>query len=118
MHARGESGACLAAADQLLTLAQPNNMRELTAIALRWRGEALIADKHFTPAREALMQASELTEAIARPRLSWDVHRSLARLARQTGAAKEEHRRRAAAQEIAARIEHDLSGAELRFASV
>lgn len=118
MHARGESGACLAAADQLLTLAQPNNMRELTAIALRWRGEALIADKHFTPAREALMQASELTEAIARPRLSWDVHRSLARLARQIGAAKEEHRRRAAAQEIAARIEHDLSGAELRFASV
>ena len=117
MHARGESGACLAAADQLLALAQPNNMRELTAIALRWRGEALVADKHFNPAREALMQASKLTEAIGRPRLSWDVHRSLARLARRTGAAEEEHLHRASAQEISTLIERDLSGAELHFES-
>jgi tetratricopeptide (TPR) repeat protein/transcriptional regulator with XRE-family HTH domain len=115
---RGEIEGCAAAADRLLALAQPNGMRELTAIALRWRGEASIASGRHDQARESLTQALELADLIARPRLSWDTHRSLARLARRTGAAEEEQRHRAAAQEIAARIERDLSGTELRFEAV
>jgi tetratricopeptide (TPR) repeat protein/transcriptional regulator with XRE-family HTH domain len=113
--ARGEIDACIAAADQLLALAQPGNMRELMAIALRWRGEALIADKGFDAARAALMQASEIADRIGRPRLSWDVHRSLARLGHRTGAADDEHRHHCAVREVAARIKQDLIGSELRF---
>jgi tetratricopeptide (TPR) repeat protein/transcriptional regulator with XRE-family HTH domain len=115
MFARGEFGACMAVADELLAIAQPNDMRELTVVALRWRGEALMADRSFDQARGVLTQAGDLAELIGRPRLSWDIHRSLARLAHGLGAIEEEKLHRGAAQEIAERIAQNLRGSELRF---
>lgn len=112
---RGDSSACAGAAGELLALAEPNGLREFSVIALRWQAEAWMEDGRHDAAREALGRAAELSERIGRLRLSWDVHRSLARLARRTGSRPEEHQHLTAAQDIAARIERDLSGSELRF---
>jgi tetratricopeptide (TPR) repeat protein len=41
--ARGDAAACLAHADELLSLVEPPGLAELAAEARRWRGEALLA---------------------------------------------------------------------------
>jgi hypothetical protein len=52
--ARKAYAACVAAADELLAIVRPSSMRELTAIALRWKGEGVLAAGRTGPAQAML----------------------------------------------------------------
>jgi tetratricopeptide (TPR) repeat protein/transcriptional regulator with XRE-family HTH domain len=78
--ARGDAGACLAFAGELLSLVEPAGLRELAAQARRWRGEALLAQKQYAPAEEELLRAAKVAEEIGRLRLASDARAALSKI--------------------------------------
>jgi hypothetical protein len=64
-------------ANELLSLVEPAGLRELAAQARRWRGEALVAQKKLSLAREELRQALSVAEEIGRVRLAADLRSAL-----------------------------------------
>jgi hypothetical protein len=78
--ARGDAAGCLSFAGELLLLVEPAGLRELAAQARRWRGEALLAQKHYAAAGEELLRAATAAEQIGRLRLAADARTALSRL--------------------------------------
>jgi len=111
---KGDAPRCRAMADQLLHIADANGLRELQAVARRWRGEALLDEQAFAAALAELAQAAGLAEQVGRVRLVLDLQRALARLHEQQGraAAAQPHRERALA--LALSIEASLEGSGLQ----
>jgi tetratricopeptide (TPR) repeat protein len=111
---QGDTARCLACADELRLLAEANGLRELQAVAGRWRGEALLADRDFADAEAELSHAAVLAEAAGRVRLMFDLLTALARLYEAQGrrAAALPHRERARA--LAQAIEASLEGSALQ----
>lgn len=111
--ARADHGACRQAIDALWALADANGMREMQALALRRRGELLLAQGRVAEAQPLLEEALVRAERLGRPRLRSDAHRSLGALKEVQGHRREARRERDAAQAIMAamrdrRLECDL----------
>ena len=77
--ARGESAACLAHADELLSLVEPPGLKELAAVARRWRGAALLAQGRTEEGRDELMRAARVADHLGRARLAADARAALQR---------------------------------------
>ena len=113
----GDTSRCRAHGDKLLAIAAQNNLHELEAIARRWRGEALLAEKNYVDAQAELSRAAALAENIGRVRLQMDAHDALARLFSAQGQNDVAQRHGTKARAIAEAIKTDLhsSGIEARL---
>lgn len=78
--AAGNAILCCVYVDELLAIAEPNGLRELEAVARRWRGEAMFAENDFTGAQSEFNRAATLAEDIGRVRLQLDMQIALTRL--------------------------------------
>jgi tetratricopeptide (TPR) repeat protein len=103
---RGEAGRCLALAEELLSHARSAGMKEISAQARRWCGEALAATGKREAAIEQLSLAATAAEDIGRVRLAWDAMSALARIGGDAA-----HCARADA--LAAQIAKNIEGCEL-----
>ncbi len=79
-HRAGDPIQCRHYADELLSIAEPNGLRELEAVARLWRGEAQLLAKDYQSAQTELSRAATLADAIGCVRLQLDIQRALARL--------------------------------------
>jgi len=115
--AAGNATPCRVYADELLAIAEANGLRELGAVARRWRGEAMFAEKDHAAAQAELSHASALAEDIGRVRLQMDTQATLARLLAVQGQHDAAQRHADKAREIAGAIEKSLesSGLEARL---
>jgi tetratricopeptide (TPR) repeat protein len=111
--AAGGAKHCRAYGDELLALAEPNYLRELEAVARRWRGEALFAEKDYVAAQAELSRAAALAEDIGRVRLQMDTQAALARLFEAQGRSDAAQRHGAKARAIAEGIENSLESSGL-----
>ena len=111
--ARGDAPGCLAFADELLLLVEPAGLRELAAVARRWRGEAMLAQGDHQGALEDLARALDGAQEIGRPRLAADIHGALARLHEARGSPAQARRHGEEAGDIAGRIHRSLAGSGL-----
>jgi len=111
--AAGDASRCRAYADELLVIAEPNGLRELEAVAHRWRGEAMFVEKEYVEAQVELSRAAALAEDIGRVRLQMDAQAALARLlaAQDQGDAAQFHDAKARA--LAEAIEKSLESSGL-----
>ncbi len=116
--AAGDAGGCRAFGDELLAVAEPNGLRELEAVARRWRGEALLAKKAYAEAQPELARAATLAQDVGRVRLQLDAHAALARLHQAQGQAANARRDRAEARAMADAIDKSLASSELADAVV
>jgi predicted ATPase len=114
--AQNQPELALRYADQLRSIAEPGQMREMLAQSHRWRGEALLAMRQFEVAVDELNQAAELADAIGRVRLMWEVQKALARCLREMGQRETARQHEARVQEIVARIADNLQDADMRAA--
>lgn len=112
---RGDPTQCKRYADELLSLGEQGNLREAIARARRWRGEAMLASGNLDAAAGELGTALEASEQLGTVRLSWDIHRSLMRLAREAGHPADATRHEAAARDLRERIKVSLRGADLQI---
>jgi tetratricopeptide (TPR) repeat protein/transcriptional regulator with XRE-family HTH domain len=110
----GDASRCRGYADELLEIAVPNGLRELEAVARRWRGEALLTEKALPEARMELTRAAAISEAIGRVRLQMDVEAALAHLGRAQDQKDAAKRHRAKAHAIAESIEGSLACSGLK----
>jgi len=78
--AAGNTRQCCTYADELFAIAEANHLRELEAIARRWRGEALLVDKDYVTAQTELSHAATIADAIGRVRLQIDTQTAMSRL--------------------------------------
>ena len=78
--AAGDTVQCSAYSDELLAIAEANGLRELEAVARRWRGEAMMVEKDYAAALAELSRAAALVDEIGRVRLQLDAQAALARL--------------------------------------
>ena len=101
----------------LLAIAGSNRLRELEAVARRWRGEALLAQGACGDALAELSRAAVLAEDIGRVRLQLDTHAALARLHGSQGEVELARRHDTKARTIAGAIENSLvsSGLDARL---
>ena len=118
--AEGDAPRCRGCGDELLALALANGLREIEAIARRWRGEALLAENATAAtaaARTELSRAATLAKDVGRVRLQWDVESALARVAAAQGEAEVARSHEAKAGAIAQAITASLgaSGLEARL---
>ncbi len=115
--AAGDASRCRAYGDELLAIAVPNGLRELEAVARRWRGEALLAEKDYVEAQAELSRAATLAKDIGRVRLQMDAEAALARLFGAQGQSDAAQRHDTKARAIAEAIEKSLasSGLEARL---
>jgi len=115
--ASGDAGRCRAYADELLAIAEANGLRELEAVARRWRGEAMFVEKDYAAAQAELSRAAALAEDIGRVRLQMDAQTALARLLAAQGQRDAAQRHDARARAIAEAIGKSLesSGLEARL---
>jgi len=113
----GDAGRCRHYGDELLDIALPNGLRELEAVARRWRGEALLAQQAYPEAQAELSRAAALAQDIGRVRLQMDVEAALARAAGAQGQSAAAKRHGAAARTIAETIDKSLlsSGLEAQL---
>jgi tetratricopeptide (TPR) repeat protein len=111
--AAGDAGRCRAHADELLATAESNRLRELEAIARRWRGEALFVEKDYTAAQAELSRAAALAEDIGRVRLQLDAQAALARLLAAQGQSDAAQYHDAKVYAIAETIEKSLESSGL-----
>ena len=104
-------------ADELLAIAEANGLRELEAVARRWRGEAMFVEKDYAAAQAELSRAASLAEDIGRVRLQMDTQSALARLLAAQGQRDAARRHDARAHAVAQAIEKSLesSGLEARL---
>ena len=115
--AAGDASRCRAYGDELLAIAEPNGLREIEAVARRWRGEALLVDKAYAQAHAELSRAAALAQDIGRVRLQIDAQSALARLLGAQGRRTAAQLHRVKARGIAEAIENSLvsSGLEAQF---
>jgi len=115
--AAGDPSRCRVYGDELLAIAEPNGLRELEAVARRWRGEAMLMEKDYVAAQAELSRAAALAEDIGRVRLQMDTQGALARLLAAQGERDAAERHGAKARAIAEAIEKSLesSGLEARL---
>jgi tetratricopeptide (TPR) repeat protein/transcriptional regulator with XRE-family HTH domain len=115
--AAGDAGRCHEYGDELLAIAESNGLRELEAVARRWRGEAMFVEKDYVEAQAELSRAAALAEDIGRVRLQLDAQAALARLLAVQGQRDAAQRHGATAHAIAEAIEKSLesSGLEARL---
>jgi tetratricopeptide (TPR) repeat protein/DNA-binding XRE family transcriptional regulator len=115
--AAGDLNQSRAYADALLAIAEANSLRELEAVARRWRGEAMMAEKDYMKAQAELSHAAALAEEIGRVRLQMDTQAALARLCLARGQSDAAQCHDAKARAIAEAIEKSLecSGLEARL---
>jgi len=115
--AAGDANRCRTYADELLAIAEPNGLRELEAVARRWRGEALFLEKDYVAAQADLSRAAVLADDIGRVRLRMDTQAALARMLAAQGQRDAAKRHGATARAIAEAIEKSLesSGLEARL---
>jgi len=115
--AAGDASRCRAYGDEMLALARANGLREIEALARRWRGEALLAEKAYVQARAELAGAAALAEQIGRVRLQMDAQAALARLSGALGQHDLAQRHADQARAVAQAIETSLvsSGLEVRL---
>ncbi len=111
--AAGDAGRCRAYGDELLAIAGSNGLRELEAVARRWRGEAMLADDDHAAAQAELSRAAALAEDVGRVRLRLDVHSALDRLLAAAGRREAGQRHAAAARAIAQEIVNSLESSGL-----
>ena len=111
--AAGDANRCHAYADELLAIAEPNGLRELEAVARRWRGEALFVVKDYVAAQAELSRAAELADDIGRVRLRMDTQAALARMLAALGQRAAAKRHEATARAIAEAIEKSLESSGL-----
>ena len=115
--AAGDAACCRACGDELLALAESNSLRELEAVARRWRGEALLAQQAYVQARAELSRAAALAQEIGRVRLLMDAQAALARLSEVQGQSDAARHHDGKARAIARAIEASLvsSGLEAKL---
>ena len=115
--AAGDASRCRAYGDELLEIAEPNGLRELEAVARRWRGESMFAEKDYVKAQAELSRAAALAEDIGRVRLQMDAQTALAGLLAAQGQNEAAQFHNAKACAIAEAIEKSLdsSGLEARL---
>ena len=111
---QGDAARCRALADELLDIADANGLRELQAVARRWRGEAHLHQRAFAPALDELAQAARLAEPLGRVRLMLDLQRALARWHDLQGQAAQAEPHHAQARRLAQGIEASLEGSGLQ----
>jgi tetratricopeptide (TPR) repeat protein/transcriptional regulator with XRE-family HTH domain len=111
---QGEPARCRACADELQLIAEANGLRELQAVAGRWRGEALLAEAAFADAQAELAHAAMLAEATGRVRLMFDLQSAQARLFEAQGQSLAGLPHRERAQALAQAIEASLDGSGLQ----
>ncbi|MEQ1591681.1 MAG: AAA family ATPase [Thiobacillaceae bacterium] len=111
--AAGDTRCCRAYADELLVIAESNGLRELDAVARRWRGEALFAEKDYVGAQTELSRAAVLVENIGRVRLQMDTQAALARTLAVQGQRDAAKRHGIMARVIEEAIEKSLQSSEL-----
>jgi len=116
--AAGDADGCLAFGDELLAIAEPNGLRELEAVARRWRGEAWLANKAYAQAQPELTRAATLAQDVGRVRLQMNAHAGLARVHEAQDQAPKARRHRAEAHAIADAIDKSLASSELADAVV
>ncbi len=116
--AAGDASGCRAYGDELLGVAVPNALRELEAVARRWRGEGWLATKDYAQAQPELTRAAVLAQDVGRVRLEMDAQAALARLHDAQGRAELARRHRAEARAIADAIDNGLASSELADAVV
>jgi hypothetical protein len=75
--ARGEAEACLGYAGELLSLVEAPGLKELAAVARRWRGAALLAQNRVAEGRQELMLAAQVADQLGRARLAADARAAL-----------------------------------------
>jgi tetratricopeptide (TPR) repeat protein/transcriptional regulator with XRE-family HTH domain len=118
----GDARRCGEYGNELLEIAAANGLREQEAVARRWRGEALLAQKAYPEAQEELSRAASATEGIGRVRLQMDVECAQARLCTARGQSDASKHHAARSRAIAEAIEASLASsglkAELRPAGV
>ena len=115
--AAGDTAQCHAYSDELLTVAVDNGLREMRAVAHRWRGEAMMVEKNYKGAQEELLQAMALAGDVGRVRLQMDTHDALARLQRMQKNTREAKQYDAGSKVIAKAIRKSLesSGVEAQL---
>jgi tetratricopeptide (TPR) repeat protein/transcriptional regulator with XRE-family HTH domain len=111
--AANDAVRCRAHADELLALAESNGLRELEAVARRWRGEAMSAEKDYAAAQAELSRAATLAEEVGRVRLQMDAQAALARLSAARGRRDAAQVHDARARAIAQSIEKSLESSGL-----
>ena len=116
--AGGDPVRCRAHADEMLALGVANGLREIEAGALRWRGEALRAEKAYAPAQAALLRAAALADDIGRVRLQMDCQAALARLFAAQGQHGDAQRHAERAHATARGIESSLDASGLEASLV
>lgn len=115
--AAGDASRCKAYGDELLEMAERNGLRELEAVARRWRGEALLGQKAYGQAQVELSCAAALAKAIGRVSLQMEAEAALARTSRAQRQFDASQRHEANARAIAQAVEKSLesSGLEARL---
>lgn len=115
--AAGDASRCRTYGDELLEIAEANGLRELQAVARRWRGEALYVEKDYAAAQAELSRAAVLAEDVGRVRLQMDVQVALARTLAKQGQHGAAQHHSAKARAISKAIEKSLesSGLEARL---
>ena len=111
--AAGDASRCRAYGDELLATAESNGLREIEAVARRWRGAAMFVEKDYVEAQAELSRAAALAEDIGRVRLQMDAQAALARLYGAQGHRNAARRHDAKASAIAKTIERSLESSGL-----
>lgn len=75
----------------------------------------MLASGNLDAAAGELGTALEASEQLGTVKLSWDIHRSLMRLAREAGHPADATRHEAAARDLRERIKVSLRGADLQI---
>lgn len=109
----GDARGCRAYAHELLAIAMQNGLRELEAVARRWRGEALLVENEHAMALTELANAAALADAIGRVRLQFDIHATLARAHAAQGQRDEAQHHDLRARSIVALIEKNAASSGL-----
>jgi tetratricopeptide (TPR) repeat protein len=112
--AAGDASRCRAYADELRAIAEPNGMRELVAVAQRWRGEALFVEKKYADAQRELSCAAASAKTLGRVRLEMDTETALARVHEALGRIDIAQRHTTAAQAIRDVITKSLASSGLK----
>lgn len=113
--AAGDARGCRRYADELLAIATENGLRELDAVARRWRGAALLVENARATALTELSNAAALADAIGRVRLQLDVHAALARAHTAQGQREEAQHHDLHARSIVKLIEKSIASSDLAF---
>ena len=113
----GDAQRCRVYADELLEIAQVNALRELEAVARRWRGEASLMTHDVVESKAEFTIAATLAESVGRVRLQLDLQTALARVCEIQGQSNYARLHHDNARSIANEIELSLesSGIEARL---